>query len=239
MEHLCMEQNNKTKRAYFIRWSFFLIGLIVLALGISITIKAENLGIGPWDVFHYGLWENFGLTIGSWSIIAGFVILAVTAILSKSLPKIGAFLNMLLIGVFIDLFLLILPTPQHLVGQWVMLLVGIIVLGYGIGLYVSADLGAGPRDSLMLVVTEKTGWKVQWVRNMMEVIVFIIGWLLGGPVGIGTVLIAFILGPVVGYSLPVCKKILTAIINRGEKNENFNKGSIRVNDYDRVSKETR
>ncbi|WP_374055283.1 YitT family protein [Rossellomorea sp. FM04394] len=201
-------------RELILRWSFFFTGLLVLAFGISLTIKGKDLGIGPWDVFHYGLFKQLGLTIGTWSIIAGFVILFVTGIGTKSFPKVGAFINMLLIGIFIDLFNYVLPDPQSLLAQSIVFAIGIVVIGYGIGLYVSADLGAGPRDSLMLLVVEKTGWKVQWVRNGMEIIVFFFGWLLGGPVGIGTVIIALGLGSIVGFSLPQSKKLLHFLLMR-------------------------
>ena len=197
-----------------LRWSFFFVGLLVLSFGISLTIKGKDLGIGPWDVFHYGLFKQLGLTIGTWSIIVGFIILFVTGIGTRSFPKAGAFINMLLIGIFIDLFNFVLPDPHSLMAQAIVFAIGIVVIGYGIGLYVSADLGAGPRDSLMLLVVEKTGWKVQWVRNGMEIIVFFFGWLLGGPVGIGTVIIALGLGSIVGFSLPQSKKLLHFLIVR-------------------------
>jgi uncharacterized protein len=202
------------KREFVIRWAFFFVGLLVLALGITLTIKGKDLGIGPWDVFHYGLFKQLGLTIGTWSIIAGFLILLITGIGTKTFPKIGAFLNMLLIGIFIDLFNFLIPDPESFAAQAIVFAIGILVIGYGIGLYVSADLGAGPRDSLMLLVTEKTGWKVQWVRNGMELIVFFFGWLLGGPVGIGTVVIALGLGSIVGISLPQSKKLLEYVLTK-------------------------
>ncbi|MCA1055018.1 YitT family protein [Rossellomorea aquimaris] len=202
------------KREFVIRWTFFFVGLLVLALGITLTIKGKDLGIGPWDVFHYGLFKQLGLTIGTWSIIAGFVILLVTGIGTRSFPKIGAFLNMFFIGIFIDVFNFLIPDPESLFAQAIVFAVGIIVLGYGVGLYVSAGLGAGPRDSLMLLIVEKTGWKVQWVRNGMEILVFILGWMLGGPVGIGTVVIALGLGSIVGVSLPQSKRLLEYVLSK-------------------------
>jgi uncharacterized protein len=206
-------------REYRLRWSFFTIGLLVLAFGITLTIKGKDLGIGPWDVFHYGLFLKFGLTIGTWSIIAGLILLLVTGLATKTFPKIGAFLNMLLIGLFIDFFNFIIPDPSSIVIQSILFAAGTIILGYGIGLYVSADFGAGPRDSVMLLIVEKTGWKIQWVRNGIEVAVFLLGWLLGGPVGIGTIIIAFFLGSVVGISLPQCQRLLRNMIERGASTE--------------------
>src|SRR5690554_5321224 len=101
-----------------IRWAAFFIGIAIMAFGIALTIKAE-LGIAPWDVLHIGLMLKFGLTVGSWSIIVGFFILMVSSLLVKRLPKLGAFLNMLFVGIFIDLFLYlpIIVTPAFFVGK--------------------------------------------------------------------------------------------------------------------------
>lgn len=206
-------------RQYRLRWAFFTIGLLVLAFGITLTIKGKDLGIGPWDVFHYGLFLKFGLTIGSWSIIAGLILLLITGLATKTFPKIGAFLNMLLIGLFIDFFNFIIPDTSSIVIQSILFAAGTIIIGYGIGIYVSADFGAGPRDSLMLLIVEKTGWKIQWVRNGIEVAVFLLGWMLGGPVGIGTIIIAFFLGSVVGISLPQCQRLLRTLAEREREAE--------------------
>ncbi|MEW4328708.1 YitT family protein [Rossellomorea marisflavi] len=202
------------KRERKIRWGFFFVGLIIMAFGITLTIKGKDLGIGPWDVLHYGLFLNAGLSIGAWSIIAGIVILSFTGIMTKSIPKLGAFINMLLVGIFIDIFNYLLPDPSSLWIQAGVLCIGIIIMGIGIGIYVAAGLGAGPRDSLMLLIVDKTGWRVQWVRNGMELVVLIAGWLLGGPVGIGTIVIALGVGQVVGMSLPMSRNWVEATIAR-------------------------
>lgn len=199
-------------RNKIIRWGFFFVGLAVLGLGIAMTIKGKTFGIGPWDVFHYGLFKQFGLTIGSWSIITGFIILAFTSLYTKSLPQLGAFLNMLLLGLFIDFFLYILPDPVTLLSQGIVFIVGIVVLGYGIGLYVTSGLGAGPRDGIMLLIVEKTGWRIDWVRNGIEIAVLLLGWLLGGPVGIGSIVIAFMLGKMIQFSMPQCKALLETVL---------------------------
>ena len=95
--------------------------------------------------------------------------------------------------------------------------VGVIVMGYGVGIYISPNIGAGPRDSLMLVFVEKTGASVKKVRTTLEVIVAIVGWLFGGPIGIGTVLIALFLGQIAHYTLPQCRKFLLKIIGKKKK----------------------
>ena len=202
------------KRKWVLRWSVFILGLMVLAFGISLTIKGKFLGIGPWDVFHYGLFTKFGFTIGTWSIISGLLLLFISSVFNKAWPQIGSFLNMMLLGLFIDLFNWMLPSIENLAGATIAFIIGVGLMGYGIGLYVSADLGAGPRDSFMLLIVEKMGWSIPLVRNGIEVIVFLVGWMLGGPVGVGTVLIAFGLGPILGYSIPQCKKLMAYFLDQ-------------------------
>ncbi len=204
------------RKEWILRWSFFVFGLIILAFGAALTIEGELLGIGPWDVLHYGMFLQLGLTIGSWSIIMGFLLLTAASIATRKFPKVGAFLNMLLLGLFMDFFLWLLPSIDSFIGALSSFVLGVVLLGFGIGLYVSADLGSGPRDSIMILIVDKTGWSLQWVRNGMEVLVLILGWALGGPVGIGTVIIAFFLGPIVGYSLPQCKKLLNYLLAKKE-----------------------
>lgn len=201
------------------RFIIYLFGLLVMSLGIVLLILAD-LGPSPWDVLHVGLYYKFGLTIGSWNVIAGFFILGVSAMISKSIPQFGAFLNMILVGLFIDMYLMIpfLQTPLSLTGKVVMFVVALLINCYGMGLYISAQLGAGPRDSLMLAITSKTGWKVGKVRSTMEVLVLIIGWRLGGPLFWGTIVISLMIGVIAGFSLPQCQRFTNFILQRLKKN---------------------
>lgn len=193
------------------RWSFYLAGLIIVALGISMTIKGYRLGVGPWDVFHVGLYQNFGLTIGTWSILTGLIIIVATAIVLKEWPKIGTWLNMLLLGLFIDIFNWLIPDFQLFIAQFIIFVLGVIIMGYGIGVYMSPNIGAGPRDSLMLIFVEKFGFSIKRVRTSIEVIIALLGWMLGGPVGIGTVIIALLIGQFVHFTLPQSKALLLKI----------------------------
>ncbi len=197
------------------KWLVYLIGLLIMTLGLVLVIVA-NLGSAPWDVLHIGLYKQFGLTIGSWSIIVGVFILGSSAILAKAFPKIGAFLNMLLCGIFIDMYMLIpwLDTPETILGQFIMLLIGIILNAYGMAIYISANVGTGPRDSLMLALMQKTGIKVQWIRLIMEVSVLAIGWMLGGPVGIATVILSLSIGHICGFALPHCQKMTNYLLKK-------------------------
>ncbi|SIS36705.1 YczE/YyaS/YitT family protein [Salimicrobium flavidum] len=223
---------NKNIRTTKIRWTYFTIGLVILAFGISLTIQGRALGIGPWDVFHYGLFKQFGLTIGTWSIIAGISIVVLTSLFYRQWPRIGTILNMVLIGVFIDIFNWILVEPETLSMQIFVFITGTVIMALGIGVYVAPDLGAGPRDSFMLMLSDVLGWKVSTSRNVMEVTVALLGWLLQGPVGVGTVFIALMLGTMVGYSLPFAKSTMNFFMKKGEQNENINKGPLWSNNND-------
>lgn len=202
-----------SKGPTLLQWGIFLVGLLTMAFGIVLLIKAD-LGSAPWDVFHIGLFLHFGLTIGTWSIIIGFIVLGSAALLDKTWPQLGAFLNMLLVGIFIDLYLLLpfLQTPETLPNKILMLLAGIIIMGYGMCFYIAAKCGVGPRDSLMLVLTKKTGIKVQWIRGAMELVVLSLGWFLGGPIYIGTIIFSISIGHVVGFALPQCETVVDKLL---------------------------
>ncbi|RAK17322.1 hypothetical protein B0I26_11243 [Anoxybacillus vitaminiphilus] len=198
-----------------VRWGIYFTGLLVMCFGIVLMIKA-NLGSAPWDVLHIGLYRQFGLTIGTWSIIVGLAVLTAAALISRRFPQIGAFANMVFVGLFIDLYMLIpwIRTPDMLWLKFIMFLSGIVINGYGMGLYISAKMGAGPRDSLMLALMELTGWKVQYIRIGMEVLVLFIGWLLDGPVAIGTFIFSVAIGSVAGMALPQCQSLVNRILMR-------------------------
>ena len=207
-----------------------------MSFGIALMIRAE-LGIAPWEVLHVGLMQQIGFTVGTWSILTGLIVLVGSSLLLKEWPKLGAVINMILVGVFIDLFLFILPQVHLTSVSWMMLIASILINGYGIGLYIAPGLGAGPRDSLMLALNKRTGWSVQRVRILLEVTVLTVGWLLGGPVFLGTLLYCVGIGYVVGITLPHGRRLVQTLIERGIQHEDINKGSVRVNDYDGTSKE--
>jgi len=204
------------------RFLIFLSGLLFMTFGIVLIIEAD-LGPASWDVLHMGLYYRFGLTIGSWSIIVGLFIVVLSSILLKSFPPIGTFINMLLCGIFIDMFLLIpfLGTPETYFGKMVMFLVGILINTYGMGIYISAQLGAGPRDSLMLAITSRTGWKVGKVRTTLEILAVLIGWLLGGPLFWGTIVYSILIGAIAGYALPQCQKLTDSILKKRQDHINL------------------
>ena len=195
------------------RWLFFLTGLLVMSFGVTMTIKGSIIGTGPWDVLHIGLFKQFGLSIGTWSILIGFFIIIATSIYLREWPRIGTWLNMALVGTFIDLFNWLLPETDSFAWAVVYFLVGFVVHGVGCGLYISAELGAGPRDSVMMIIVEKFGGSVRMARAIMEVSAATTGWLLGGPVGFGTVILALGTGYVIQPSLHHFRRKLHSIMD--------------------------
>ncbi|MFJ7737165.1 YitT family protein [Lysinibacillus sp. NPDC097287] len=198
------------------RWTFFIVGMIIMSLGITMSIKGKVIGTSPWDVLHVGLFQNFGLTIGTWSILTGLLIITSTSLVLKEWPKMGTWLNMLLIGFFIDVFNWLLPATDVYVLQIAYFVVGVLILSFGCGMYIAPNMGAGPRDTLMMILVEKFGGTIKSARMGIEVLVTILGGLLGGPVGVGTVVIALTSGYIVQYSLPYCRKVLMKCIGNME-----------------------
>lgn len=203
-----------------IRLVVFFIGIATLSLGIVLIIKAK-LGVASWDVLHLGLYKTFGLTIGTWSQIIGLIIVIISFFIYRHVISFGTVLNMIFIGWFIDLFILIVPEFNHLLVQSFILILGILVTGLGVGLYISADIGTGPRDSLMMALSIKYGWNVAVVKTIMEISAALVGWLLGGPVFVGTIIAAITVGPIIKRSLKLSIKLVNPIFDRYRKQDNL------------------
>lgn len=171
--------------------------------------QSQSGGI-PWDVFHIGLQKTFGLTIGLWSQIVGVIVIFLSFVLAKIKPTFGMFLNMICFGLFLDMFLWmnIIPEVEGIVQRVLMLLTGLLVSAVGIGMYLSPRLGAGPRDSFMLAMNERMGWSIQRVRLIIEVSVLLAGAALGGPVSVGTVLVAVLTGPLIQRTIPFWQQVM-------------------------------
>src|SRR5690625_4239781 len=131
------------------RWLFFFVGLMVMGLGVALTVKGQRFGVGSWDVLHIGLFKNIGLSIGLWSIIVGIIIITIASIGLREFPKVGTFMNMICVGLFIDFFNWIIPNPTIFSTQLSAFILGVVLLAIGCGIYIAADLGAGPRDTLI------------------------------------------------------------------------------------------
>jgi uncharacterized membrane protein YczE len=176
-----------------------MIGLFIFAGGIVSLLKS-NLGMGPWSVFHVGITNHIPLTLGRVSQAVGLLII-VGSLFLNIYPGVGTILNMISVGFFIDLINPYIPFMDELLYQMGFVGLGIVFMGLGSGLYINANLGAGPRDGLMLGLHKKTGRSIRFIRNSMEITVLIVGFFLGGPVGVGTVGFALAIGPSVQFFL--------------------------------------
>jgi hypothetical protein len=175
-------------------------GLVLCGLGIAFMVAAD-MGLAPWSVLDQGLSEHTGVPIGTVSIGVGVVVLLAWVPLRER-PGLGTVLNVLLIGVTIDLALLVLDTPGSAAGRLAYLAFGAFLWGPGSGLYIGAGLGPGPRDGLMTGLARRGVASIGAVRTGIEVSALVTGWLLGGSVGLGTLVFALTIGPNVGLFLP-------------------------------------
>ncbi len=182
------------KSKYLKRFTGLIFGLFLYALGIVLSLKA-NIGYAPWEVLHVGISKTTGMSIGIASILVGLLVCVIVWLMKENLG-LGTLLNMVLIGVFIDLILLLnFPPKMSEFPQGVlMMMAGLFIISFGSYFYIGSGFGAGPRDSLMVVMKRKTGLPVGVCRGGIELTAVFLGWLLGGMVGIGTVIAAFGIG---------------------------------------------
>jgi uncharacterized membrane protein YczE len=191
------------------RWSLaaarrlpgLIIGLVLFGMGIAMMVQAD-LGLGPWEAFHQGISRQTGIAIGTVSILVGVPILAAWWPLGER-PGPGTLLNIVLIGLVTNLGLMLIPQMVELPYQLILMAAGVVTIGIATGIYLAADLGAGPRDGLMTGLHRRTGWSIARARTAIEVAVLVAGFLMGGTIGLGTIVFAFGIGPIVQASLRV------------------------------------
>ena len=176
------------------------LGLTGLGLGIALMLAAD-IGVGPWTVFHEGVSLRSGLSFGRVIQLTGLLVIALGYVLTRIKPGFGTLLNMVLVGVWVDLFAAWLPDASGLFVGTLLFLLGVSCVGLASGLYISAELGAGPRDGLVLGLSRSLNLSVRKVRFGLELLVLISGFLLGGSVGLGTVLFALLIGPLMQFAL--------------------------------------
>lgn len=176
------------------------MGLVGFGFSCAIVIQA-GLGAMSWDVLTLGLMRHVGGSYGAVTVITSFIVLALWVPL-KEKPGLGTILNAILVGISADFALRILPEASSLFQQIVYLMVGIVAFGFFDALYIGAQLGTGPRDGLMTGLSRVSGWSIGLVRTIIEVAVVAFGWVLGGSVGVATIVTAFGVGPVIAFFLP-------------------------------------
>lgn len=181
------------------RLAQLLAGLVLFGASLALLVRSQ-LGLDPWDVFHQGLSVTSGLPIGVCTILSGAIVLVLWFPLHQR-PGPGTVANVILVGLSLDFVLMLLPVPEGLPMRWAFLLTGIALNGVATGAYIGAGLGPGPRDGLMVGLA-KRGHSLRAVRTMIEVTVLVAGFMLGGTVGIGTLLYAVTIGPIAHVTIP-------------------------------------
>lgn len=194
-----------------IRWNTFArdflriqVGFILFGLAITLMIRGD-LGTSAWAVLEVALAYKFGVSIGTMTVIMGFLVLT-SAVLMRERLGWGTLANILSIGPWVDMWLSFIPSiTENLSLQVGMLLLAIFLMGLASAIYIGVDAGAGPRDSLMLAIKRTTGVSIRVARAMIEVTVVTVGWLLGGPAGIGTLVYALLVGPSIQWGFKIFK----------------------------------
>ncbi|GCE22701.1 YczE/YyaS/YitT family protein [Dictyobacter kobayashii] len=194
---------------YLVRFVILVVGLFFYAIGTT-CIYRSDFGLGPWDVLHQGISFHTPLSFGTASIVVGAVII-VCSLFLKVIPGVGTILNMLLIGLFVDMDLRLGWIPDLGHTSWLLRLavnvLGVVIVGLGTALYIAPRMGAGPRDGLMLRLHALTKFRVSIVRATIECSALLIGYLLGGTVGFGTLIFALGIGPAIELSMHLLKRL--------------------------------
>ena len=181
------------------RLARLMFGLVLFGVGLALMVIAD-LGLSPWDVLHQGISFHTGIPIGTVVIITGFLVLLLWIPLNERIG-VGTIANAIVIGLVLDGMLFILPeTLENMALRWLAMLGGVVIVAIGSGFYIGAGLGPGPRDGLMTGLARR-GIPIAWNRAGIEITVLVAGWLLGGTVGVGTLVFAFGMGPLVQFFL--------------------------------------
>ena len=194
-------------RPKFLTFFFLCFGLTLFGLGEGLLIVSLT-GASPWSVLAQGISLNMNLSIGTITLLISIAVLILWIPLGQK-PGMGTIFNALIIALMIDICIKFVPTPSSYIQQIILAVASVIIVGIGGGIYLVSNLGAGPRDGLMIGLQKKSNLPIAAVRATLEISVVSIGWYLGGTVGIGTLLFAFGIGPCVALGLYLVDKIFS------------------------------
>jgi uncharacterized membrane protein YczE len=195
-------QNVKPKIATFL---FLCLGLTLFGLGEGLLLVSLT-GASPWSVLAQGISLHIDLSIGVVTFFVSSFVLFLWFFLDQKLG-IGTIMNIIIIAIMIDVSIIFIPTPENYISQLILAVMAVLIVGFGGGIYLVANLGAGPRDGLMVGLQKKTNIPIAAVRAFLEITVVAVGWYLGGTVGVGTLLFAFGIGPAVALGLFLTGKL--------------------------------
>ena len=198
-------------KAFAGRFVYLLIGVFFYALGIALAIRAD-IGYAPWEVFHAGLALATGTSIGAASIVAGLVIVAIVTACGEKIG-LGTVFSMIVTGLWLDLILMLdlIPIAPNMILGILMLIAGLFVISAGSYFYIKSAFGAGPRDNLMVVLNRKTKLPIGACRSLVELSVTLAGWVLGGMVGVGTVISVAAIGLCIQITFALVKFDASAV----------------------------
>lgn len=203
-------------RNHIIKYLFYVVGLIIVSFGIALTIKS-NLGAGAWDALNVGLSTSTGLTVGQWVMIVGAILILTNALLGKQRPDYLAFFTIFIIGSMIDFWLLIVMENwsfETFINQFIILIIGVITLSFGIAAYLQPKLPLIPIDGFMVAVQKRFGIGITFAKTMTEMTALILAFIFGGPIGIGTIIIIFLIGPTIQFFDPKAGKLLDSLLKK-------------------------
>jgi len=178
---------------------YLCLGLILFGFGEGLLI-VSGVGASPWNVLHQGIAVSLGLSVGTIAFLVSFLVLLLWYFLDQKMGM-GTIINFIIIAIMIDVTIYFFDKPNEFFLQLAMVIVGLLIIGFGTAMYLIANLGAGPRDGLMTGLQKKTNAPIALVRTSIEIMVVLVGWSLGGIVGIGTLIFALGIGPSLSVSL--------------------------------------
>ena len=184
---------------------YLCLGLVFFGFGEGLLI-VSGIGASPWNVLHQGIAVNLDLSVGTVAFLVSFLVLLLWFFLEQKIGM-GTIINFIIIAIMIDITMFFFNKPDVFFSQFLMIVVGILIIGLGTAMYLIANLGAGPRDGLMTGLQKKTKAPIALVRGCIEIVVVFFGWLLGGIAGIGTLFFAFGIGPAIALALFFFSKI--------------------------------
>lgn len=200
---------------------YYLLGLIILTLGIALSIQSM-LGTSPFDALLVGLYRTFGLTIGSWEIVVGLAMVIGNALAERKRPEYFALITSFITGIGIDSWLFFLRmwvVPEAWLGQWICLVLSIILTGLGIAIYLQSQVAPNPMDRSMLIVSKFTGWNVTYSRLVINIILVVTAFFFNGAIGIGTLFNAIFAGMFINLFLPYISQHRKATLEKLSKLE--------------------
>ncbi|WP_413302804.1 membrane protein [Bacillus sp. 1P10SD] len=199
---------------FFIRLLFFIFGLVIMTFGVCMTIKVAEIGVGAWDALNVALTEKIGLSVGKWVMIDGAILVIVNSLLLKRRPAILSLFTIIVIGSLVDFWLMTffeLFEVHGFIAKLAMLLVGILIIGFGAAIYIQAKFPQSPIDNFMLAIKERFRVNLMMAKTIGEITALIPAFLLHGPISYGTIIITFTVGPAIQLFFPFFEKLMVRL----------------------------